>query len=121
MEEAKNNFEQLTTHLKEYLETRSRLLLLGLSEKSAGLFSALVLHLVFVFLFLLLLFFGSISLAFWIGQETGSPSLGFGIVTGIYFILVLLVLVLRANANVKRVLEDAFIKMLFGKEKGNEQ
>ena len=94
--------------LKEYVSKRVDLLKLQFTEKSslsAGFVSFLCILLISFSFFIILLNFG---IAFLIGESLGTISYGFLIVSGFYFLIVLIVIALKkkiVNAIANMVIE----------------
>ena len=82
-------------YAKEYIEQNVALAKLEFAERMALITSTLVTSLVFFLLLMLLLAVGSVSLGFWLGDMLGSYAQGFLIVSGIYFVLILILYVFR--------------------------
>ena len=99
----------------EYLEAKIQLVKISSFEKiakvTATLFSSIVIALTVFFLLLFL----SISGGFLFGKLLDSNSLGFLIVVGIYFILLVLIIVFKKNM-LEKYISDKVIEQLFEKE-----
>jgi uncharacterized membrane protein YqjE len=88
----------LINSLTGYVETRLELLKYEIKEDLAKAISRLMVVLLMALLFTFFLLFISVSVAFWIGDALGIMA-GFGIVAGIYFVLMLAILVFRDSIN----------------------
>jgi hypothetical protein len=94
--------------LKDYVSKRVDLLKLQFTEKSslsAGIISFLSILLIAFSFFIILLNFG---IAFLIGESLGNMSYGFLIVSGFYFLVMLIVIGLKkriVNAIANKVIE----------------
>ncbi|GAO44972.1 phage holin family protein [Flavihumibacter petaseus] len=88
-------FERTEQLVRRYLEDRVLLLKLTATEKIARLAAALVIFMVVLLLGFFLLLLASILAGYFFARVTGSIFYGFGIVTGFYLILLVLVLALR--------------------------
>ncbi|WP_374439927.1 hypothetical protein [Epilithonimonas sp.] len=94
--------------LKDYVSKRVDLLKLQFTEKSslsAGIISFLSILLIAFSFFIILLNFG---IAFLIGESLGNMSYGFLIVSGFYFLVMLIVISLKkriVNAIANKVIE----------------
>lgn len=94
--------------LKDYVTKRVDLLKLQFTEKSslsAGIISFLSILLIAFTFFIILLNFG---IAFLIGESLGNMSYGFLIVSGFYFLIMLIVIALKkkiVNAIANMVIE----------------
>ena len=83
----------ILSHLSGYLDTRIDLIRLELQEKVSGVFISVAHGAALALLALLALIFGSIFAGFALNSALGSPYWGFGIVAGVYLLLLVLVLV----------------------------
>lgn len=88
-------FSENKTLLKEYLEVRVKLLKLqvikGLSRSLSTFFTVLVVGSLSLLVFLFL----GLTFSFWVADLTGSLISGFAAGAGLFFILLLLVIILR--------------------------
>lgn len=94
-EEKKPFFEETQDLLERYLSNRVQLVKLQLAEKSARVTTLLAAGLIIAFLGFFVLLFSSIMLGFYFSEKLHSQFFGFGIVAGIYFLLLLLVVIFR--------------------------
>jgi len=94
-EEKKPFFEETQDLLERYLSNRVQLVKLQLAEKSARVTTLLAAGLIIAFLGFFVLLFSSIMLGFYFSEILHSQFFGFGIVAGIYFLLLLLVVIFR--------------------------
>lgn len=95
IEEKKPFFEETQDLLERYLSNRVQLVKLQLAEKSARVTTLLAAGLIIAFLGFFVLLFSSIMLGFYFSEILHSQFFGFGIVAGIYFLLLLLVVIFR--------------------------
>ena len=103
--------------VKEYIATRVELMRLTAIERVTVVASNLITD-SFVFITGILTFlFGSLALALWLGELTGSYAAGFGIMTLIYLALTLIVLFTK-DKIVDKFLNDFLVKRIF-KRKNN--
>lgn len=107
-------FERLETLGEQYLRDRIQLLKLEATEKSATVGSAALVFFVVAMLAMFMLFFVSLMGAYYFAELTGSLFYGFSIVTGIYFLLLILVLALRKNTITPK-LTNLLIRLFWDK------
>jgi len=102
--------------IKEYIATRVELIRLTAIERATVVASNLITD-SFVFITGILTFlFGSLALALWLGELTGSYAAGFGIITLIYLALTLTVLFTK-DKIVDNFLNDFLVKRIFKRKK----
>jgi hypothetical protein len=110
-------FKENTKLLRDYFETRMkiyRLRALRLLSKSAGYFIWLIISL---FLFFLFIIFLGVVVSLWLSNLTGSYIAGFGITTGIIFVLIIVLALFRKTLFVNPIIK-AFISQ--SEEKDDE-
>ncbi len=109
------NFAEITAAIKSYINTRIDLLKLTLLQKitKAGTFMLTFVS-VLVSLFAVMIFL-MFAFSFWYGQETGSLALGFLISAGVFFILLVLIYLLR-RVIFSNTLVRIFSHILFSDE-----
>ncbi len=83
----------MLSHLSGYLDTRIDLIRLELQEKVSGIFVSTLHGASLALLGLMVLIFGSIFAGFALNAALDSPYWGFGVVAGVYLLLLILVLV----------------------------
>lgn len=96
MEQNKTN-PPIIEQIKEYVETRIRLVKYKVIEQATGIIASVIVYAIVAVLGLLILLFFSVTLALFLGSLIGSYWAGFGCVTLLYIILAVLVLVLKAK------------------------
>jgi hypothetical protein len=101
---------------KEYIKNWKKLSRLVLAERISTILSGLLLDILMVILGLLVFFFLSISFAFYLSEITGSTSLGFLIISGIYLLIIIIIALLKTK------IEDILINLSIRKflKKWNE-
>lgn len=88
---------QLSEYARHYFESKKQIVMLDIVEKGSQFLSKLISRvIIFIFLIFLLLF-GSLTLSIGLSMYFGSFLAGFGIVTGIYLILIGIILVFRRS------------------------
>jgi hypothetical protein len=108
-------FDHLINTVEEYFKTRQELSkLIAIQKTSAvagGLFSSIVIFLLFFFVIV----FASISLAYFISMYTGKPYLGFTVITLLYLIAGIIAYAKR-KALLEKPVMNAMIKNFFKEE-----
>jgi hypothetical protein len=116
-------FKETVRLAEEYVDERLLLLKLQTAEKTAQLVSFILIgFLVAIFAFMIMLLLTIIA-AHYLADITGNWYYGYGIVTGFYVLLFLVILYLRKSLLYK-FLTDSVIRMLFEKtdiQEGNEK
>lgn len=112
MTENNVDVNQLANDIKEYVETKIELTKLQAAEKITDGFSSMVSVLIISFFGLIFLFIFSITLAILFSYITNSYLAGFGIVTAIFLLCVVLLSVYRTKL-LKIPIMDFIIKFIF--------
>jgi hypothetical protein len=112
--------EELTDHLKEYVNTRVELAKLQLAEKASLVISDLIAFCIVAILFLLVLVFGSIAGAWALSSWIGKPYSGFLIVAGLYLLLAIIVWAFRSRF-IRLPLMNALIRQLHKVDDDDQQ
>ncbi|KAA2245034.1 hypothetical protein F0L74_03480 [Chitinophaga agrisoli] len=108
-----NYFNQTGKVAKEYLETRLDLIKLqaaGKLSKALGLFFSLTMA--FLLFFFVIVFLGMV-VGFWIGELTGSYTIGFSCAAGLFVLLLIIMLIFR-KALIQRPLSNMLVQELLG-------
>lgn len=113
-EQKPDYFERIETLGERYLRDRIQLLKLEATEKSATVGSAALVFFVVAMLAMFMLFFVSLMGAYYFAELTGSLFYGFSIVTGIYLLLLVIVLALRKKTITPK-LTNLLIRLLWDK------
>lgn len=104
-EELKENTQQIQEETKAYIESSIHYYKLWGFQFAMKSTLIIARFLLLGFFLMLALLFGSLAAAFAIGDAIGSTSLGFLIVAGFYFVLILLIYFLRLRFVEKQVLQ----------------
>ncbi len=96
MEQNKTN-PPVTEQIKEYIETRIRLIKYKVIDQATGIAANLIAYSIVAVLGLLILLFASVTLALFLGSVIGSYWAGFGCVTLLFIILAGLVMALKSK------------------------
>ncbi len=99
--------------VEQYLQDRLLLLKLQVADKSSRLAALLFFGLIIALISFFILMFLSMMAGFYFATITGNLYMGFGIITALY-VLIMLLLVIKRKWFAKRVI-DAIIQVLFDK------
>jgi hypothetical protein len=97
VDEIKTKARDLTAHITEYAETYYKLAVVKATKKATDIGSAVIVSLASVIFGLLIIFFGSVALAFWLGDLVESRALGFLMVAGFYLLILVIIIAMRKN------------------------
>ncbi len=109
-ESAEDLFERITEHI----EARWNMAVLQTADKTADIVSSIVAVLIVAVFGGMVVLFGSIALAWWIGESTGSVAAGFGLVALGYALITLLLFLVR-DKFIKIPILNTFIKRFYYK------
>jgi Putative Actinobacterial Holin-X, holin superfamily III len=115
MEKAFAKVEELADTVKDYVNTRIEAVKLNAAEKTSAVIANVLAGLVVVTFFMLFFLFGSIALAFGLGEWIGKTWAGFLIVAGLYLLIGIVVWTARVKI-IQLPVMNALIKQLFGEE-----
>lgn len=114
------NIELLAKNCKKYLELQVQFLKLETTEKLALLLSGLVLAAICLVIGLVILFYLSLSIAFWMSSHVGGPAVAFGIITAFHALLLTLLVCFRKRLIIRPI--TAFLgNILLGEDAENQQ
>ena len=105
--------EDLFEKIKAYIQVRTQLSILIATEKLAHVYAGMVSKLLVLLCLALAFLFGSLALAFYLGDVLKSVVVGFLAVMGIYLILAVLLVALK-NPLIERPLIDKTINQVLG-------
>lgn len=117
--EAKKKLVSLIDDLKEYVNLKIQLLKLTVAEKAAHAMASLIATIVLILLAFVVLLFGSLAVAFLLGECLNSYAAGFGIVAGFYLLIALIILLTKKKI-IEKPLMDKFISLLLKKHSEDE-
>jgi len=106
-EEPSNNFQQLYDEVKKYIELQTEYVKVEFVEKLTILFSTILIIGLIIILAITALFYFSFSMAYLLEPVLGSIALSFGIVSGVFVLLILLLFLFR-----KRIIIIPVVKFL---------
>lgn len=120
MEEEKQSFFSAAQEdVSNYVNDRILLMKLQAAEKSARVTAMLTSVLLIAMLGFFVLLFISIMLGYFFAEKTGSLFYGFGIVTGIYILLLVILLAVRKK-KLEKFVANTMIKVLFDKSNDDD-
>lgn len=111
METQKETPRPIIEQVKEYVETRLKLLKYEAIEKSTSIIANVVVELVVVIALVLTFLFASFTLALWLGDVFGANWKGFGAVAIIYLLLAVILMV--AKKPIERPIINILVRKLF--------
>jgi hypothetical protein len=109
-----NYFNQTGKVAREYLETRVDLIKLqaaGKLSKALGLFFSIMMA--FLLFFFVVVFLGMV-VGFWIGEMTGSYTIGFSCAAGLFIVLLAVLLIFRKSLIQRPLANMLVAEMLEG-------
>jgi len=106
--EQPTKFEELIDHVKDCVNTKSKLFVLRATDKASSVTGIAVSFLIFALLLVFIFVMLSIGAAVWINAKMGDSFSGFFIVAGIYAV-VLLILYLGRDAIIKKPVANKII------------
>jgi len=112
MEEQKEKDNGLISNIKEYANIRKELAMLTIAEKTSTAAAGAAAGSILAILALFVVFFGSVTLGFYLSEVIGNTYAGFLIVTGIYLLLALIVFFAQ-ESMIKKPIENGMIKKIF--------
>ncbi len=114
IKDLRDSAEDLFQQITEYFEARWNMAVLQTADKTADIVSSVVASLIVAVFGGMVLLFGSIALAWWIGESTGSVAAGFGYVALGYALLTVILISIR-NKFIKLPILNTFIKRFYYK------
>jgi len=115
MENSFEKFDDLIQHVKEYVNNSISLFKIEIAEKISGVISNIIALFFVIIIFLLMLIFFSISLALVLGKITGENYWGFLIVSGIYFLMG--IMIWKGKERIIRIpIMNSILSQLFKQE-----
>jgi len=97
MGELKDKAEELTEHIGDYLETFYKLSALNATAKATGIISAGITSIVVILFIMFAMLFAFMGIGWWLGEQMHNMLAGFGIVSGFYIFLIIIILVFRKS------------------------
>lgn len=87
--------DKLKQQITEYMQLRLDLLKADFTEKTALIFSKMITGVIVLVMLFMVLIFGSVVLGLYLGNVFGSLVLGFAVVTGLYLLLIVLLMLVK--------------------------
>ncbi|MBA4145559.1 MAG: hypothetical protein DI538_15980 [Azospira oryzae] len=97
MGEIKDKAEELTEHVGDYLETFYKLTALNATGKATGIISAGITSIVVMLFIMFAMLFAFMGIGWWLGEQMNNMLAGFGIVSGFYIFLIIIILTFRKS------------------------
>jgi hypothetical protein len=97
MDQLKAQAENLTEHVKEYVDTYFKLSIVKTTDKATGFAAVSIMGILVCFLSLCILFFLGIGVALWLGESMNNTKAGYFIVAGFYILITVLLIVFRES------------------------
>jgi len=110
----KENVVDLINDLKDYANTRSTLLSYQIKKIAAELIANIGSSMIVILFAAMVFLFGSFALAYYISEKYNSIFIGFASVTGLYFILLFIALLLKNR--LKTYFTNTIVRILFKDE-----
>ncbi len=112
MEDTFAKVEELSAHIKEYINNRVDSMKFKAAEKSSSVLANIIAVAIAVLVLTFFVLFGSVALAYAIAKWTGEVYWGFLMVAGIYLLLGVLVWLLREKL-LRLPIMNAMVQQLF--------
>jgi len=113
--EKKEQMDQITHHLKQYVRTTIEIIKLELIERSIIISSYILLQVLRYMLFTIAILILSIALGFYISNYLNDYIAGFGFVGTIYLLLAMILSVLNQR-KIEKAIQNKIIRNLFSEE-----
>jgi len=114
MEPKPDYFAESKAAVENYVHYKLHLIKLQAVEKISKLSAAMFAGIVIVVLSFFIILFLSIMAAWYFGDLLGSPFKGFGIISAFYFVVLVLILILRKRV-LERTITNTVINIIFEK------
>lgn len=115
MKDTKDIIAEFFDSVKDYIETQYNILLLTFTVKLAKVVSELLGKIIFILFLFVGIFFGSIALAFFIGEKSGNTFKGFAYVAAGYVVIGLSALLIR-RSWLKKLFLKIFANQIYNNE-----
>ena len=119
MEKAFAKAEELAGTIKEYVNSRIESVKLNAAEKSSAVMANIIAGVIVAMVFLFFIVFGSVALAFGLGQWLDKTWAGFLIVAGLYLLIAMVVWAARGKI-IRLPIMNALIQQLFKTDEDEE-
>jgi Ca2+/Na+ antiporter len=111
MEPQKETARPIIEQVREYVETRLKLLKLEVIDRSSAIIATIVVDLVMIIALVLTFLFASFTLALFLGDVFGAYWKGFGAVALLYLLIAVVIIV--AKKPLERPIINVLIRKLF--------
>jgi len=108
----KQDFDNISDRFKDYIKLQVEIFKLKATEKGVRIVASLLTYLVLLVFAVLFLISGFLALGFYLSEVTGSNAAGFGCLTVILLLIVIVMVLIREKAMTKP-LENKFILNIF--------
>lgn len=115
-----DNFRKLLEEAKRYLSLQKEYALMDTADKLTVILSTVAIAAVCIILGAMILFFLTFALAYWIGNITGNPSIGF-ISIAAFLLLILFIVYQKRNAWIIQPLARMMVRLFVNKEQVNNE
>src|SRR5690606_2986671 len=103
---------QLSDYASHYFESKKQTVLLEVAEHGSSFLSKIISRIIIFIFVIFLMLFGSLTLSIGLSMYFGSMWTGFGIVTGIYLVLIAVIVIFRrpliTNPIINMILKDLY-------------
>ncbi|MFT4094560.1 MAG: phage holin family protein [Niabella sp.] len=113
MFEIKEKVEDIAENIEEIAKTYYRLSVVRAADKGSKLGASLLITLLIFALLFFALLFACLGLSWWIGQKLGNQMLGFFIVSGGLFLILIFIVVLKKKV-IQPVIRNIIINKIYG-------
>jgi len=111
MEPQKETARPIIEQVREYVETRLKLLKLEVIDRSSAIIATIVVDLVMIIALVLTFLFASFTLALFLGDVFGAYWKGFGTVALLYLLIAVVIIV--AKKPLERPIINVLVRKLF--------
>jgi hypothetical protein len=112
MEEQKHDFEGITDRIKDYVNLRVELIKLKAVENGVSIAASAMTYMLIGVFAILMLLTGILALGFYLGQVLNSNAAGFGILTGVLFMVVVILFLIK-DKSITKPIQNKFIVTIF--------
>jgi hypothetical protein len=112
MEEQKHDFEGITDRIKDYVNLRVELLKLKAVENGVSIAASAITYMLIGIFAILMILTGILALGFYLGQVLHSNAAGFGLLTGLLFVIVVILFIIK-DKSISKPIQNKFIVNIF--------
>lgn len=116
MEDQDLDTQEIIGKIKEYVEVRKELAVLTAVEKGSQLFANLLTDGLVVLFSVLAILFGSLAMGFYLSELIGNSYSGFLIVTGVYFLVAIIIYLFKDKYMEKHIVNGVIKKFFKDRE-----